>query len=145
MKNKYNLLLYKITDREGCRYINETRIQSRKGKMWKWGKIGFMGIKFYNKDGSDFHAWFDIDLKEKEVLEVIGVYSTFGWGCRYSSYGGPCNECGKEVSIVGYRHPQGITITDKDTNKILCLCQECFQIQINEFLKGEKDEFNKVG
>ncbi len=78
---KYDIQKYEITtDERGSVMINGTRIESRKGKSWNWGKLGFMGVKFFQVEGDNV-SYFDPQMMEAGNSVIVGVRNTGRDGC----------------------------------------------------------------
>jgi hypothetical protein len=120
----------------GREYWGGIPIQSKKGKYWKWGKVGFLYLKPYILLNGQV-ASYDPELLEAKDGFLFGVYQSCLSGTKISTAWGHCCVCEKKLvwGLNTSRCPEEYAFSIADVKKEyrdkfgreLWFCKSCFQ------------------
>jgi hypothetical protein len=147
---------YKNGDTEnGREYWNGIPIMSKKGKYWKWGKVGFLyGMPYIvYSDGSV--ASYDPKLMDGTKGKIIMVYREWSAGSKISQMEVDCFVCGEEMKYginadTITSKPYAFAICDvkkeykTDEFRYIGFCKDCFQEVANIIVKNKFQQKNPI-
>jgi hypothetical protein len=135
-------------DENGREYWGNTPVQSKRGKYWKWGKVGFLYLKPYIFLNDNVFSY-DPELIEPKSGVLFGVYQSCLSGTKISTAWGKCCVCGKKLvyGINAWKCKEEYAFAIADVRKEyydqygreLWFCKECFKEVVKEALKLESE------
>jgi hypothetical protein len=143
-------ITYENNDPEnGREYWNGVPIMSKKGKYWKWGKIGFMyGVPYIVCENGDV-IQYDPQLMDGTKGKIIMVYREWSSGTKISQMEVDCFVCGEEMKYgIGadrLNKPYVFVICDikkeyrTDKFRYIGFCKNCFQEVVGEIIRHKEE------
>ena len=139
---------YENNDPEnGREYWNNIPIMSKKGKYWKWGKVGFLyGMPYIVYDDGSVISYVP-QLLDGTKGKIIMVYREWSAGTKISQMEIDCFICGKEMKYgIGadrLNKPYAFAICDirkeyrTDKFRMVGFCENCFEEVVNTIVKAK--------
>jgi hypothetical protein len=146
----YNIIRveYENDDPEdGREYWNGIAIKSKKGKYWKWGKLGFLyGIPYIVYSNGDVIKY-DPQILDGTRGKILMVFREWSSGTKISQWDIDCFVCGEEMVYGAYvdeiKKTYAFAICDvkkeyrTDKFRVMGFCKECFREIANEIVKRD--------
>jgi hypothetical protein len=141
-------VIVEITYENEKEYWNDIPIQSKKGKYWKWGKVGFLYLKPFILVQDEVLSY-DPELLEAKDGVLFGIYQSCLSGTKISTVWGKCCICSKKlvygINISQCPEERAFTIGDakkeyRDKIRELWFCRDCFKRVVKE---AQKEVFSR--